>query len=236
MTLLQVLALAAEAHKDQKRVQGGAYINHPIRVARMLEHNLQPIPNEDIIKAALLHDVLEDTDVTEEDLIRQMGITGSRVIKWVVALTDSPHHRGVDKYAWTWNRLKNADVEVQLIKLADMIDNNFGGYPIHWEKHGKMRIMHFRLRCFNLWLQCSKNVPQLPTEFFKRQLLNILTDAKLTQKELVGAVIASTIDGNNKPAIELVSREWGLTSKEISTLKDGDYAYREPKPKKEEIS
>jgi hypothetical protein len=236
MTILQTLVLAAEAHKDQKRVQGGAYINHPIRVARMLEHNLQPIPHEDIIKAALLHDVLEDTDVTEEDLIRQMGITGSRVIKWVVALTDSPHHRGVDKYAWTWNRLKNADVEVQLIKLADMIDNNLGGYPQHWGKHNGMRIMHFRLRCFNLWLQCQNNESYLPIDYFKRQLLNVITDAKLSQKELVQASLASVVEQNNRPAIELVGREWDLTSKEISTLKDGDYVYRDPKPEKKEVS
>lgn len=236
MTLLQVLALAAEAHKNQKRVQGGAYINHPIRVARMLEHNLQPMPNEDILKAALLHDVLEDTDVTEVDLIRQMGITGSRVIEWVVALTDTPHRQGVDKYVWTWVRLKNADPEVQLIKLADMTDSNLGSYPAHWGKHNGMRIIHFRLRCFNLWLQCTKNSDHLPIEYFKRQLLNVITDARLSQKELVGAVIASTINGDNCPAIELVAREWGLTSKEKSTLKSGDYAYREPKPAKEKTS
>jgi len=230
MTLLQVLALAAEAHKDQKRVAGGAYINHPIRVARMLEHNLQPFPNEDILKAALLHDVIEDTDVTEEDLIRQMGITGRKVIEWVVALTDSPHHRGVDKHAWTWNKLKNADPEVQLIKLVDMIDNNLSGYPPHWIKHEGMRIMHFRLRCFNLWLQCQNHESHLPFEYFKRQLLNILTDAKLSQAELVRAAIASSMHSDNKPAIKLVAKEWGLTRKEEVTLLDGDYAYRPPKP------
>lgn len=233
MTLLQVLALAAEAHKNQKRVSGGAYINHPIRVARMLEHNLQPFPNEDILKAALLHDVLEDTDVTEEDLIRQMGITDRKVIEWVVALTDSPHHRGVEKHAWTWTKLRLADPEVQLIKLVDMIDNNMSGYPPHWIAHEGMRIMHFRLRCFNLWLQCQNHESHLPFEYFKRHLLDILTDHKLSQAELVRAAIASTVHSDNKPAIKLVSKEWGLTRKEEATLIDGDYVYRPPKPEKD---
>ena len=226
-TVLQVTYWAAEAHSNQKRVTGGAYINHPIRVARMLERNLQPFPDDDIIKAALLHDVIEDTSWTEEDLITRMGLTGNRVIRWVNALTDSEVLRGEDKHIHTWEKIKNADPEVQLIKLADMIDNNLT-YPPHWDKKDGMRIKSFRLRCFNLWLACTATVEHLPIEFLKRQLLNTLTLGTASQKELVGASISS-VNGNNNPAIDLFGDSLPLNDDEIEKLRKGEYVFRSPK-------
>lgn len=234
-TILQVSYWAAEAHSKQKRVTGGAYINHPIRVARMLEKNLQPFPDDDIVKAALLHDVIEDTDWTEEDLITRMGMTGNRVIRWVNKLTDNPSLRGEAKHRHTYEKIKHSDPEVKLIKLADMIDNNLS-YPPHWDKDEGRRIKHFQLRCFNLWIACSNTTEYLPMEFFKRSLLRcLLAGRETSQQELVQASLSS-LDGNDNLAIDLFADAIGLASIEAENLKKGEYVYREPKRRKEETS
>lgn len=82
--ILEAANLAAEAHKDQRRKDSGEpYINHPIRVARLAhEYELGPVA----IAAALLHDTIEDTDLTHEQLRDRMGdevaVMVHRLTKW----------------------------------------------------------------------------------------------------------------------------------------------------------
>lgn len=64
-------ALAAEAHKDQRRKTGEPYIIHPIAVARIVAEELELGANPVI--AAFLHDVVEDTDYTIEDIRERFG-------------------------------------------------------------------------------------------------------------------------------------------------------------------
>ena len=77
---------AYEAHKDQSRKSGEPYIIHPLCVSLILAE-LQL--DKESIAAGLLHDVIEDTDVKEEDL-RRSGIP-EIVIEAVVAMTHRPH-------------------------------------------------------------------------------------------------------------------------------------------------
>jgi len=65
---MQAYELAKKAHAHQKRSSGTPYIEHPLAVAKLL---LQLKPDEDSIVVALLHDVLEDSDYTIEDLTAQ---------------------------------------------------------------------------------------------------------------------------------------------------------------------
>ena len=64
-------ALAAEAHKNQKRKTGEPYIIHPIAVARIVAEELELGTNP--IIAAFLHDVVEDTPYTIEDIRQRFG-------------------------------------------------------------------------------------------------------------------------------------------------------------------
>lgn len=63
--------LAAEAHKEQKRKTGEPYITHPIAVARIVAEELELGANP--VMAAFLHDVVEDTQYTIEDIRERFG-------------------------------------------------------------------------------------------------------------------------------------------------------------------
>ena len=73
-------SFANNAHEGQVRKYGGEpYIDHPIRVAMLL---IEFIPNisEEMVAAALLHDVLEDTDTTLDDLIVEFGYAVAHLV------------------------------------------------------------------------------------------------------------------------------------------------------------
>ena len=69
---------AAEFHKDQKRRSGEPYINHPVEVALILAHDLRM--DEDVICAALLHDTVEDTPATLDDVREMYGDTVAELV------------------------------------------------------------------------------------------------------------------------------------------------------------
>lgn len=106
------LSLASEAHAGQVDKGGAPYIEHPMRVALRCDTELRRC-------AALLHDVLEDTDATEADLIAA-GV-GSEVVRVVKALT---HGRGLryDEYM-AYIREVAEDPDARAVKMADLRDN-----------------------------------------------------------------------------------------------------------------
>jgi guanosine-3',5'-bis(diphosphate) 3'-pyrophosphohydrolase len=109
--------LAAALHAGQVRDEGGAYIVHPLRVAlHLAEHGYR---DPALLAAALLHDVLEDTGITEAELARRFG---PRVTALVWAATKPMLRRRRDAASF----LAAAGVserEAQLLKLADRLDN-----------------------------------------------------------------------------------------------------------------
>lgn len=72
--LLSAIAFAAHKHRDQRRMDlvASPYINHPIGLANVLA-NEAGIEDERILIAAILHDTIEDTETTEQELIREFG-------------------------------------------------------------------------------------------------------------------------------------------------------------------
>ncbi len=76
---------AASFHKDQRRRSGEAYINHPVEVAFILAKDLHM--DADPICAALLHDTVEDTSATLDDLTERFGATVSELVDGVTKLT-----------------------------------------------------------------------------------------------------------------------------------------------------
>lgn len=79
--ILKALSFAAYKHRDQRRkdVNASPYINHPIALANVL-CNEGGITDEDVLCAALLHDTVEDTETTPEELTKLFGKTISNIV------------------------------------------------------------------------------------------------------------------------------------------------------------
>lgn len=115
--------VAKEAHRGQFRDSGEAYFQHPLEVAKILaDLELDPIT----IAGGLLHDVLEDTDMTTEELERMFGPTITLLVDGVTKLSRIPFRSKEEQQAQSLRKMFLAmaqDVRVVLIKLADRLHN-----------------------------------------------------------------------------------------------------------------
>lgn len=116
--------LASEAHKTQKRKSGEPYIIHPLCVAIILA-DLEL--DKESIAAGLMHDVIEDTDVTFDDLAKEFGTEVAFLVDGVTKLTQISWAK--DKMEIQAENLRKMflamakDIRVILIKLADRLHN-----------------------------------------------------------------------------------------------------------------
>ena len=115
-------ALAAEAHKEQRRKTGEPYIIHPIAVARIVAEELELGANPVI--AAFLHDVVEDTSYTIEDIRTQFGDDVAFLVGVVTKQKKEKYEKSkqVDNYRQILASVQ-FDVRAILIKLADRLHN-----------------------------------------------------------------------------------------------------------------
>lgn len=122
--LLEAAEFAARKHAAQtRRYSGEPYICHCLRVAAKLA-GMAPrfAVTEDMLTAALLHDTVEDTNCTPAEIAEKFGDT---VARYVDALSLEPKGRATrrERYARYAQRIRNAPIDVQLIKICDMWDN-----------------------------------------------------------------------------------------------------------------
>jgi (p)ppGpp synthase/HD superfamily hydrolase len=122
-TLDRALAVSATAHRHQERKGSQVpYIIHPVHVAILLMRHDFP---EEVIVAALLHDVVEDTTVTVEELARDFGPEVARL----VAAVSEQKLEGTELLPWRHRKeaqlahLKSADRHIAAIKTADALHN-----------------------------------------------------------------------------------------------------------------
>lgn len=113
----------ARAHEGQQRLTGDPYITHPLSVARTVaELSL----DADSIVAALLHDVLEDTQVSLKTLQAEFGETVARLVDGLSKLTHLTFTSRVEQQAANFQKMMLAmvdDIRVVLVKLADRLHN-----------------------------------------------------------------------------------------------------------------
>ena len=114
--------LAEEAHKGQKRKSGEPYIMHPIAVARIVAEELELGANP--IIAALLHDVVEDTHYTIEDIKEKFGEDVAFLVGVVTKQKKKKydHSKQVDNYRQILSSVQ-FDIRAILLKLADRLHN-----------------------------------------------------------------------------------------------------------------
>lgn len=115
--------LAARAHAGQKRKDGSPYVTHTVAAAEIItEMGL----DEDSIVAALLHDTIEDTDITHEDIRKQFGPSVADIVEGVTKLTRVNYTSREDEQMENTRKMLLAmskDIRVILIKLADRLHN-----------------------------------------------------------------------------------------------------------------
>ena len=114
---------ACELHKDQKRFSGAPYIVHPIHVAYTLAELGMDMAT---IKAGLLHDTVEDTPYTKDQLKRDFGEDVATLVEAVTKIDKYEYSSKVERQAENWRKMLIAtakDVRVIVIKLADRLDN-----------------------------------------------------------------------------------------------------------------
>ena len=114
--------LAAEAHKEQKRKTGEPYIIHPIAVARIVAEELELGANP--VMAAFLHDVVEDTQYTIEDIRERFGEDVAFLVGVVTKQKKEKYDKSkqVDNYRQILASVQY-DVRAILVKLADRLHN-----------------------------------------------------------------------------------------------------------------
>ena len=121
--LRSVYELADSAHEGQHRASGEDYIEHPIAVARILaEMEL----DRATIAASILHDVVEDTVVTSEEVSARFGPEIAQLVEGVTKLTRIPYQSKEDAQVENLRKMFMAmakDIRVIIIKLADRLHN-----------------------------------------------------------------------------------------------------------------
>ncbi|MGB0376643.1 MAG: RelA/SpoT family protein [Flavobacteriaceae bacterium] len=115
---------AVDAHRDQRRKSGEAYIFHPIAVAKIVADQIGLDATS--IAAALLHDVVEDTAYTLEDLERLVGSTVAKIVHGLTKIAHLKKDKDISLQAENFRKMLltlNDDVRVIIIKIADRLHN-----------------------------------------------------------------------------------------------------------------
>ena len=116
--------VAVEAHKDQRRKSGEAYIFHPIGVAKIVASEIGLGATG--IAAALMHDVVEDTDMTVEDIERMFNKKIAHLVEGLTKIAQVQKDMNISLQAENFRKMLltlNDDVRVILIKIADRLHN-----------------------------------------------------------------------------------------------------------------
>lgn len=119
--ILKALRFSAEKHSDQRRrdSKSSPYINHPIQVAETL-WKVGGVRDDALLVAAILHDTIEDTDATPEEIKREFG---EEVLGLVLEVTDDKSlPKEVRKQLQIENAAKKSP-KAKLLKLADKLCN-----------------------------------------------------------------------------------------------------------------
>lgn len=138
-------ALADVAHEGQMRSSGEKYITHPLAVASIL---LDYCMDTDTICAALMHDVVEDTNVTLEEIQKQFGDDVALLVDGVTKIGKVPLNTKEEQQAENIRKILMAmskDIRVIIIKLADRLHNMRTLYarPVEKQRKTSLETMNF---------------------------------------------------------------------------------------------
>ncbi len=151
---LKALNFAAKAHGEQKTPKGLPYLVHLTAVAMevmhaCLESKMDQEKTDKAITVAFLHDILEDTDLSYDEIYTQFGID---VAEAVEALSKDENLPKKEQMADSINKILSQPYEIQMIKLADRI-TNLQEPPSSWDSQ---KILNYHKEA-KFILSCLKN-------------------------------------------------------------------------------
>lgn len=139
------ILFAATCHSGQYRKDGKTpYINHPLQVVHHLVH-LANVQDEDTLCAAVLHDVVEDTDVTAADIELRFN---SRISSIVLELTDQKHLSNNERKLLQIENARFLTPEARLIRISDKICNVYDMHkapPSNWPISQRLNYVNWAL-------------------------------------------------------------------------------------------
>jgi (p)ppGpp synthase/HD superfamily hydrolase len=149
-TVLEAAQFAAERHAFQRRKGSAAepYVNHVIEVAHLVSMALNE-PDANVIIAALLHDTIEDTATTREELEQRFG---DDVAALVIELTDNKSLPKQERKRLQIESAPSKSERAQLIKLADKISNLRSlriSPPADWDAQRKREYINWARQVVN---------------------------------------------------------------------------------------
>ena len=115
---------SVDAHKHQRRKSGEPYVFHPIAVAKIVASKIGL--DATCIAAALLHDVIEDTEYSENKIQKLFGRTISKIVVGLTKISKLKKEKNISLQAENFRKMLltlNDDVRVILIKIADRLHN-----------------------------------------------------------------------------------------------------------------
>ena len=132
--IVKALAFSARKHRDQRRkdVEETPYVNHPICLMDILVNEAQVSDTETLV-TALLHDTIEDTDTSFEEIESEFGLV---IAGLVMEVTDDKSLSKLERKAFQISHAPDLSQKAKLVKLADKIANLRDierSPPVGWE-------------------------------------------------------------------------------------------------------
>ena len=163
--ILKAAHFAAQKHRDQRRKDEdfSPYINHPISIAKIISE-IGNVEDPEVLAAALLHDTIEDTKTTPEELIDNFG---ERVCSLVQEVTDDKNLPKLERKQRQIDHAKEISKDAALIKLGDKISNVTDitdTPPTHWDNERRLEYLEWAEEVIN---NCPKVNEALENYFAK---------------------------------------------------------------------
>ena len=161
--ILKAAHFAAQKHKDQRRKdkEVSPYINHPISVAKIISE-IGNLEDPEVLAAALLHDTIEDTETTVDELIDNFG---ERVCSLVQEVTDDKNLPKMERKQRQIEHAKEISEGAALIKLGDKISNVTditNTPPTDWDSNRRLEYFDWAEKVIN---NCPKVNEKLENYF-----------------------------------------------------------------------
>jgi guanosine-3',5'-bis(diphosphate) 3'-pyrophosphohydrolase len=167
LKILEACEFAAIKHQFQRR-KGYLripYINHPIKVSKLIADCNETDIN--LLLAAILHDVIEDTDTTETELIHKFGSYVTNIVKEVTDDMSLPQKIRKELQVEKAPKLSNP---AKLIKIADKICNmnDILNYPLNWNNSKKLYYFQWSNRVFVHCAGINNELDKLFIEIYQK--------------------------------------------------------------------
>ncbi|AYV84550.1 MAG: HD superfamily phosphohydrolase [Hyperionvirus sp.] len=180
--IIRAYSFAAAKHNGQvrKNIFSTPYINHPIEVTQLLSD--AGIIDDDILIAGLLHDTIEDTDTTPEQIENSFG---KRVLEMVLECSHNTALDKINQRKFQLNNMKNISYGSKLIKMADGYSNlsELLNYPpINWsqEKINGYKIFLYARYCETA--NVNSHFDKIYTDLFNKHNISVKNKNDLDDK------------------------------------------------------